>query len=121
MVRSSASLPRVEVLARRVGWLDRNRRLLAITLALASSPLLVGELSRWLGSDWPQFHATLLGITLVASTWLGVEIALAGLTAAWDTECARLAHGAGLPRAEVLSRRDKRRARRVNRARIGLS
>ena len=32
---------RIQVLARRVGWLDRNRRMLAITITVMLSPLML--------------------------------------------------------------------------------
>jgi hypothetical protein len=94
------ALSRIQKLARRVGWLDRNRRKLAIALALLLSPLMISRLGDLLGADWPRFHATLLAVMGVLCLWCAIEIGLAWLTALWETECAHLMRSAQtLPRA----------------------
>lgn len=98
-------LSRIQRLARRVGWLDRYRRLVAIAVALFTAPLLISELGETLGSDWPQMHVTLLAAMLGAVVWCVVEVGLAWLTALWETEHHRLMRDGGLPVARMLRRK----------------
>jgi hypothetical protein len=94
-------LTRIQKLARRVGWLDRHRRVLAIAVSLVISPIMIGEISEALGSDWPQFHSTMLSIMIGLVVWCIAEVCLAGLTAIWETEYSRLIRDRGLPRAQI--------------------
>ncbi|MEJ7604039.1 MAG: hypothetical protein WKG01_39530 [Kofleriaceae bacterium] len=98
-------LSRIQRLARRVGWLDRYRRMIAIAIAVAMSVLMISELRDALGADWPELHATLLGVMLGAILWCLTEIALAWLTALWETECHRLMRQGELPAARVVIRK----------------
>ena len=98
-------LSRIQRLARRVGWLDRYRRPIAVVIAILVSVLLISELRAALGADWPELHATLLGVMLGAILWCLVEIALAWLTALWETECHRLMRQGELPAARLVIRK----------------
>jgi hypothetical protein len=98
-------MSRIELLARRVRWLDRYRRLIAIASAVALSALLLWELPTWLGDAWPVIHARLLGIVFGVATWCTIEIALAWLAAVWETEHDRALRNPGLPRAVLRQRK----------------
>lgn len=96
---------RIEALARRVRWLDRYRRVIAICCALALAPLMLARLTGFLGNDWPQAHA--IAVTVLGSvlTWWVVEVWLAWMTALWETEYLRLVRDRSLPRAAVVRHR----------------
>jgi hypothetical protein len=93
---------RIEVLARRVRWLDCYRRGIAIGIAIVLAPFVIHELSSFLGVEWPQFHATLLTLVACVFAWWMIEVGLAWMAALWETECDRLTRDRGLPRAELL-------------------
>ena len=98
------SLPRqrVELLAARVRWLDRYRRLVALGVAMVVAPFLIAQVSEVLGGDWPRLHATVLSVMLGVIVWWIVEVGLVYLTALWETEHERLVRERGLPRAVIL-------------------
>lgn len=96
---TSHVLERTESLARRVRWLDRYRRLVAIMAAVMFAPLMIAELAASLGTDWPRVHATALSAMMGIGVWCVVEIGLAWVTAVWETEHSRLLRDRGLPRA----------------------
>jgi hypothetical protein len=98
-------LSRIQRLARRVGWLDRYRRILAVGIAIILSVMMISRLREALGSDWPEMHATLLGIMLGAIVWCLAEIGLAWITALWETECHRLMRQGDLPAARLVVRK----------------
>ena len=98
-------LSRIQRLARRVGWLDRYRRTLAVGIAVVLSVMMIMRLRDELGSDWPQMHATLLGVMLGAIVWCLAEIGLAWVTALWETECHRLMRQGELPAARLVIRK----------------
>lgn len=93
---------RIDLLARRVRWLDRHRRLISLVCSIAFAGLLLWRLPDWLGNDWPLFHARALGITLAGAMWLVVEIAIAWMLAIWETEHDRAIRTNGLPEARLL-------------------
>jgi hypothetical protein len=95
-------MSRIEQLARRVGWLDRYRRAIAIASAIAVSALLLWQLPSLLGDDWPRVHAHLLGIVVGIVAWCAIEVALAWLAAVWETEHDRAVRDTGLPPARLL-------------------
>lgn len=101
----SRVLGRIESLARRVRWLDRYRRLIAIVAAVIFAPLMLAEVSDSLGADWPQMHATALSVMIGVGVWCVMEIVLAWITAVWETEYSVLLRDRGLPRAIVCRRR----------------
>jgi hypothetical protein len=96
---------RIHTLNRRVRWLDRYRRMLALAAAAVIAPILIARLADALGADWPQLHATVLSAMLGLLVWCTIEVGLVWVTAIWETECERLARSTRLPRAELLQRR----------------
>ncbi len=96
---------RVTELARRVGWLDRNRRSLAIAITLVLCPVMLFQVTDLLGADWPRFHAMLVALTLGVGMWAVTETVLAWLTALWETECAQLIREHRVPPARLRRRR----------------
>jgi hypothetical protein len=95
---------REEQLGRRVRWLDRYRRSIAVTCALVFGPYCFVEMGRLLGSQWPEAHLWLLTICASMITWWVVEVALAWQTAVWETQYDRLRGERGLPAARVVRR-----------------
>jgi len=101
-----ASRPsRQRVLARRVGWLDRHRRRLAIAMTAILTPLVMWRLAAWLGSDWPRLHLYMIAVIVVFGVWMMIEVGLVWLTASWETEHDALTRDAGLPRAVLRRKR----------------
>jgi hypothetical protein len=106
---------RIQVLSRRVGWLDRYRRTLAISITVVLCPVMLLRVSDVLGADWPRFHGTMIAAIIGIGMWAITETFLAWMTAVWETECAQLMRDeSSLPRAIVrtpraLARRHKRR------------
>jgi hypothetical protein len=94
---------RTTTLGRRVRWLDRYRRTVAVVLAFGIAPLVVFEISELLGDEWPGFHAAMLAVLVSFMSWWVVEVVLAWFTAVWETEYDRLLRERGLPRARVIS------------------
>ncbi len=97
MTASSERIDRIDELAARVRWLDRNRRRVAVVLGLAAA---IGVYSM-LAVDWPRVHAVALCGACGVVAWSLTEIALAWFTAVWETECDQLTTDRGLPRAIV--------------------
>lgn len=98
----AADVDRIEVLAARVRWLDRYRRLVAVACAAVVAPIVLYRLTSFLGSEWPQFHATALTGFAAVITWWIVEVWLAWITAVYETRCDRLMRDRGLPRAQLV-------------------
>jgi hypothetical protein len=95
---------RADVLVARVRWLDRYRRAIAVISALTLVGLMAFASDWVLGSDWPVFHARLLSILVGVIAWWLVEVALAWVTALWETEADRLLRERGLPEMRVVRR-----------------
>ena len=93
---------RAEVLVRRVRWLDRYRRWIAIAGAVMLAGLMCFATGWLLGDDWPVFHARLLAIFGAVIGWWLIEVALAWVTAVWETEADRLLRDRGLPPMRVV-------------------
>lgn len=87
------------MLADRVRWLDRYRRMLALTVAALFTPFMLAQIADVLGADWPRMHATLLSVMLGVIVWWIVEVGLVYVTALWETEHEQLVRERGLPRA----------------------
>ena len=96
---------RVDQLAARVRWLDRYRRIVAISAATMIAPILIAQVAAVLGADWPQIHATVLSVMLGVIVWWIIEVGLVYVTALWETEHDRLLRDRGLPRATLIIRR----------------
>jgi hypothetical protein len=107
VAESPADFDRIQLLGKRVRWLDRYRRVLSIASVAILLPVLMRALSEALGADWPEVHTTLLAVMLSAIAWWMIEIGLAWLAAIWETECDHLIRDRGLPRAELLRPRRK--------------
>ena len=86
---------RIDLLAKRVSWLDRRLRVLAIIGAVILTLLLGWKLSGSLADAAIVFPGFTVGVFL----WWVIEIGLVWLTALWETECAQLTRDRGLPRA----------------------
>jgi hypothetical protein len=96
---------RADVLVRRVRWLDRYRRSLAIASALVLAAIMIFASSWLLGADWPVFHARLLSIMVGTIAWWLIEVGLAWITALWETEADRILRDRGLPPMRVVVRK----------------
>jgi hypothetical protein len=96
---------RIEQLAGRVTWLDRYRRVISIVAAAVLAPLAIVHISDWLGADWPRVHVTALAVMIAVALWCVIEVALAWITALWETEYDRLLRAGALPRAELVRRK----------------
>jgi hypothetical protein len=97
-------LDRADVLARRVRWLDMYRRTVAVTCALGLVAIMVFASDWLLGDDSPVFYSRLLAIFVGVIAWWLVEVALAWVTALWETEADRLLRDRGLPPMRVVKR-----------------
>src|ERR1043165_6449293 len=93
------SSQRVDQLAARVRWLDRYRRILAISAATMIAPILIAQVAAVLGADWPHIHATILSVMLGVIVWWVIEVGLVYVTALWENEQDRLLRARALPRA----------------------
>lgn len=89
---------RIDLLSRRVQWLDKHHRRLAMAAAAIVAPLLVWSVSNPIADSPTAMLTFMLGVVI----WWVVEIALAGVTATWETECAQIHRDRGLPRATVV-------------------
>jgi hypothetical protein len=99
-------LTRVQKLAKRVGWLDRHRRAVACIVTIAASPLIFMRVYEYLGGgDWPKLYALLVGIIASIAVWAITEVALAWVTAMWETELVEKTRDGELPRAVVRARK----------------
>jgi uncharacterized BrkB/YihY/UPF0761 family membrane protein len=99
------SVDDIERLARRINWLDRNRRRLSVAISILLAPLFMLLLVWWLPPQWPKAHAACLAIATAAACWYGVETALGLVQAVWETDHNKLSGPATLPRAEVIRRK----------------
>lgn len=95
---------RAEVLVRRVRWLDRYRRWIAVSGAAVLAAVMIFATSWLFGDDWPVFHARLLAIFGAVLGWWLIEVALAWVTAVWETQADRLLRDRGLPPMRVVKR-----------------
>ncbi len=103
------SVDEIDRLARRIHWLEQNRRRLSVGIAIVLAPLMMVFLVIWLGPGWPKLHAASVAIAMSAATWYGIETALGLLQAVWETDHGRLTGPAQLPRAEIVDRPPRRK------------
>lgn len=95
---------RAYVLARRVRWLDRNRRRTAIACGVLAGLFVLYELALLLDAGW-RFQTTALAVpagVVGGMTWWVVEVWLAWVTAVYETKWDRLMRDRSLPRAELV-------------------
>jgi len=97
--------PRIEVLAKRVRWLDRHHRFIAIALAAIVWLVLSRELAAMFQSDWPGVVPAMVGAMFAAAAWWIIEVAFAWTIALWETEHDQLARDKGLPRAQLVAKK----------------
>jgi hypothetical protein len=94
-------LGRMQVLARRVRWLDRWRRWIAIASALLLIPFANAWLQRQLGAEWPTVHTKILTGLVAVLAWAALEVVLIGAVSLWEAELVKLTRRRSLPRAIV--------------------
>jgi hypothetical protein len=94
---------RVDLLAARVRWLDRYRRVVSLGSAAVVAPIMMSRVADSLGAEWPPLHATLLAVMFGVIAWWLIEVCLVYVTALWETEHERLLRERGLPRAVAVS------------------
>jgi hypothetical protein len=93
---------RVDQLARRVRWLDRHRRLLAVTVAFVFFIVVSRELSAMFEAPWPNVLLGGATFLFAVGAWWIAEVGLAWLTAVWETEHAHIVRNRGLPSARLV-------------------
>jgi hypothetical protein len=98
---------RLDVLARRVRWLDRHRRALSLALAVVVWILLSREIAALFSIDWPSVFMGVVTALFGAIAWWIIEMVFGWLMAMWETEHDRITHDRGLPRAALVRRRKK--------------
>ncbi len=100
---------RAQVLARRVGWLDRNRRELSLAVTAVICPLLLlrghASLADYVTSEWPRLPSLLIAFVVSVTVWVITETAFAWLTAVWETDCVALMRQHHIPPARLVRRR----------------
>jgi hypothetical protein len=97
------SAEQLERLARRINWLDRYRRALAIPSAAIVTSIVTWQLSGYWPNDWPM-HVTMFALTGGVFVWYGIETFYGFLIALWETDYSKLTRPPGLPRAEIVRR-----------------
>lgn len=100
---------RIDVLGRRVRWLDRYRRVLSVLFAIAMWIVISRELAAMFGGEWPNPISMIVSILGAIGVWWLIEVVFAWTIALWETEHDRLTRERGLPRAELLRDRGTRR------------
>lgn len=101
----------IQVLARRVSWLDAHRRTLALTITTLVLPLLLlyghAGLADYITAEWPRLSVLVIFFVASVTMWLVTETTLAWLTAVWETDCVQLTIQHRVPPARLLRRRRK--------------
>lgn len=95
----------LERLSRRINWLVRFRRPIAVALAALSALVLMHRYAGWFPTYWPGAH--IVAITFVVATflWYGIETVLGFVLALWETNYWGLARSPSLPSARLLRRK----------------
>ena len=96
-------------LARRIDWLDRYRRPLALLTTAIVVTAIVIALKRWLPADWPGAHLVAICIVIGFVAWYAIETLYGLVLALWETDYASRTAPPKLPRAEVITRSRSRR------------
>lgn len=99
---------RIDVLARRVRWLDRYRRALSVPFAIGIWIIVSRYIAGLFEGDWPGVIPGAAAMLFAVTAWWILEIAFAWTIALWETEHDKLSRDRGLPRAQLVrSRRRK--------------
>lgn len=96
---------RLDVLARRVRWLDRYRRSLSVVLAVVCWVVASRKLTAYFAVQWPDVLAGIVTALFAVVAWWVIEMVFAWVLALWETEHDRISRDRGLPRASLLRRR----------------
>ena len=90
---------RIELLARRVRWLETKRKTIRMIVVLSVS--ITGLVFERLifGDSWPKWHARLSMIGVGFGVAFVIDLAVCGLLALWETKHSQLLRDRGLPRA----------------------
>ena len=94
----------LEVLARRIAWLERFRRPLALLIAIALSAFAIYRMNEGLPPDWPRAHMIMIGACVGLVVWYGIEFALGCVIALWETDY-HMRTKPGLPLARIVRRK----------------
>lgn len=89
----------VDRLKSRVGFLDRWRHVLAVITAIG------GSYAMKLDIEWSPTAVIVMFVVMGGLIWWGVECAIAGALAIWETRMFRLARDRGVPPARLLRRK----------------
>jgi hypothetical protein len=90
---------RIELLARRVRWLEGKRKTIRmIVIAAVSITGLIFE-QQIFGDTWPKWHARLSMIGVGFGVAFVLDLGVVGLLALWETKHSQLLRERGLPRA----------------------
>lgn len=104
---SPAPAERIDVLAARTRWLERNRRVIAIPAALILWVAIASQLSMLFGGDGVNWLSLVVSVMPAVVCWWLIEIVFAWMMAAWEVEHDKLARDLGLPVARLLRPRKK--------------
>jgi hypothetical protein len=92
-------------LARRINWLARFRRPIAIALAAAASLALMYHFTGWVPKSWPGGHMVFIIVMVGTVCWYAIESVLGFVLALWETDYASLTRRPSLPHARLLRRK----------------
>lgn len=103
---STSEQERVRLLAARVMWLDRYRRVISVVFGLAVFAWLAHAFDREAGAhdDVLGVVGMMLAVMCAAMTWWLAEVGFAWVAALWDHEHDVLSRARGVPRARVIRR-----------------
>lgn len=104
---SPAPVERIDVLAARTRWLERNKRLIAIPAAMVLWFVIAGRLSLLFGGDGINGLSLVVSVMPAVVCWWVIETVFAWMMAAWEFEHDKLARDLGLPQARLLRPRRK--------------
>ena len=107
-----ATPDRLEVLGRRVRWLDRYHRAISIPLALVGWLVIAYRLAAFAGAERPGIGSWAVGLVLAAAAWEILDIAFGWTISLLEMRYEKLfdekADTRGLPRAQLRRSRAKR-------------
>jgi ABC-type uncharacterized transport system permease subunit len=101
----SARANELERIARRINWLVRYRRPIAILLAAVAAFALMHHFTGWLPRTWPGGHMVVTTMMLGTVCWYAMETMLGMVIAFWETAYSKLTRRVTLPPARALRRK----------------